>query len=301
MGNIHSSISFFEEQPNYNLLESFHLDENSEIFGSPLYNSNINNSFELNEQSRTEGLYQENIIVNNSSINLSNDMNRRTKRSSNEYNSELNKIENKSKNLGRKRKNQPIKEGQEENNSVSHDRLSDDNIMRKIKTNNMEFKIFNKLNNSLKNKENEFYRIHKDVSENLQKEFNEKLMNTKIRDLFYKIKISKKYRTPIDPLSNRKLIDKIEKEKKEIETMKILDMTYYQIIEKVIKEELDDFVDKILEKEREMNGKDNIETFISSLKRLLLGYKNWFENKKGRNRKPKKEKESIYIEKGEEL
>ena len=176
--------------------------------------------------------------------------------------------------------------GKKRNNS-GHNKYSKDNTIQKIKTNIMEYKIINRLNRSLKNKGCKFYRLHKALSENLKKSFNQKLLETTIRDLFYYINISDKCRTSIKPLSNRNLIDTIEAEQVETETLKILNMTYHDIINKVREEELDDFLNYI--KSREKQNEDNDE-YMKSLKELLNNFKKWFDDKEGRKSKKKKEK-----------
>ena len=203
------------------------------------------------------------------------------------------KNEKTEKKLGKKRKKSRTKKT---NNSKKHNKYSKDNMIQKIKTNIMEYKIFNRLNESLKNKRYIFYRLHKALNENLKKSFNQKLLNTKIRKLFYYINISDKYGTSINPLSNRELIDKIEKEQVETETLKILNMKYHDIINKVKEEEeLDDFLNYIKSREKNMNN-DNDE-YMKSLRELLDNFEKWFDEKKGRNTK-KKEKEEGKEEKG---
>ena len=197
--------------------------------------------------------------------------------------------------MGRKKKNP---EKASSSNLKIHDKNAEDNMIRKLKTNIMEYKIFNRLNESLNDKTCEFYRLHSDISENLKKDFNEDLMKTKIRDLFYDVNISEKYRSDIDPFSNRMLIDKIEREQKEIETLRILNMTYYEMIIKVREEELESFLANIKNKETQMNDNQNIDEYMNSLKDLLNKYKEWFAKKKSRNRekKEKSNKKTFYID-----
>ena len=198
------------------------------------------------------------------------------------------KNEKTEKKLGKKREESST---EKTDNSKKHNKYSKDNTIQKIKTNIMEYKIYSRLNNSLKNNEKykryKFYRLHKALNENLKKSFNQKLLNTTIRDLFYYINISDKCRTSIKPLSNRNLIDTIEEEQVETETLKILNMTYHDIINKVREEELDDFLNYIKSREKNMNN-DNDE-YMKSLGELLNNFEKWFDEKKGRNTK-KKEK-----------
>ena len=228
-----------------------------------------------------------------------------TRQTPNVKHSEDDKNNEKKQNLGRKRK--------------KHDKYCEDNMMQKIKTNIMEYKIFNRLNGSLKNKEYQFYRLHKALSENLKKSFNQKLLKTTIRDLFYYINISDKYWIPIDRSSNRNLINLIEdeeekgKKNEETETKKILNMKYHDIIKQVREGELDDFLNYIKNKEENMkkntSGKnkdenmkkntsdknkdenmnnDNNEKYMESLRELINNFEDWFNKKKGRQRKKEK-------------
>ena len=199
--------------------------------------------------------------------------------------------------MGRKRKNQGTIETIKTDNSKAHDRNSEDNKMRKLKTNIMEKEIFNKLNESLNDKTLKFYRLHSDINQNLSKKFNEDLMKTKNKKLFSNVSISEKYRTEIDPLSNQKLVKKIVKERKEKKTLKILNMTYYQVIQKIRKEKMNAFLENIKNKEIKMKNIDNIDEYMDSLKNLLINFKKWFKEKKSRKREKKKKskKKPFYI------
>ena len=118
------------------------------------------------------------------------EQNRTTRQTPSVKNSEDDKNKEKKKKLKRKRKNSSTKKT---DSYKKHNKNSKDNMMQKLKTNIMEYKIFNRLNGSLKNKEYKFYRLHKALNENLKKKFNQKLLKTTIRELFYHIKISDKY------------------------------------------------------------------------------------------------------------
>ena len=261
-------------------------------------NFNESNLNEILTQKNLEELDQ--VMTFSQEIYFNQEQNKTTSQSSRVKNPEDDNKNKKVKLRGRKRKSSFNKKTDD---SKVHNRNAKDNTVRKIKTNIMEYKIINRLNRSLKNKGCKFYRLHKALSENLKKSFNQKLLETTIRDLFYYINISDKYRTPIDPLSNRELIDKIEREQEETETLNILNMTYHDIIDKVRKkEELDDFLNYIKSREKknednkfgknkEMNGvNDNNDKYMKTLRELLDNFEIWFNDKKGRNTK-KKEKE----------
>ena len=193
--------------------------------------------------------------------------------------------------LGRKRKKNILL------NYQGHNKNSEDNMMRKIKTNLMEY-ILNLLNNSLKNKEYKFYRIDKNLMECLKRDFNLKLLNRTIEDIFYNEITSKKYRTPIDAHINREVIDKILLEGGEKDTIKILKMTFKDIITEIRTNQLK-YVEffKIIEIKENKNGEnDNIKDYIDSLKNLFSKYEIWFENKKGRNRNKKSISKKFIVE-----
>ena len=255
-------------------------------------NFNESNLNEILTQKNLEELDQ--VMTFSQEIYFNQEQNKTASQSSRVKNPEDDNKNKKVKLRGRKRKSSFNKKTDD---SKVHNRNAKDNTVRKIKTNIMEYKIINRLNRSLKNKGCKFYRLHKALSENLKKSFNQKLLETTIRDLFYYINISDKYRTPIDPLSNRKLIDKIEAEQVETETLKILNMTYHDIINEVREEELDDFLTYIKIKEEKMkNG--NIDEYMKSLRELLIDYEEWFDKKIGRGPKneEKEEKKTIYID-----
>ena len=93
----------------------------------------------------------------------------------------------------------------------------------------MEF-ILNFLNYSLKNKEYKFYRINKKIMECLKKDFNLKLLNQTIKDIFYNEITSKKYRTKIDEHINQLVINLIMAENDEVDTITILNLKFKDII-----------------------------------------------------------------------
>ena len=53
---------------------------------------------------------------------------------------------------------------------------------------------------------------------------------------------------------------------------------------------MDNFLDKIVKKEKKMKKKSNIELYIKLLKDLIFRFKEWFEQKKPRNRNKNKNK-----------
>ena len=170
---------------------------------------------------------------------------------------------------------------------ISHDKHCHDNMMRKIKTNIMDY-LLNKLNDSLIDKEYKFHRIDKYLNECIKKDYNINLLKRTVFDIFYNSKTSKKYKSTVDDYFNRYLIQKILQEKKEINTINLLNKQFIDIINEIRKEEqnMNYFINKIKKKENKLKGA-NKEEYICSLKNLLIGYENWFIDKKGRNRMKK--------------
>lgn len=177
------------------------------------------------------------------------------------------------------------KRGRKNNNpekkkKVEHDKYSQDNMMRKIKTNLLDY-IVNYLNESLEDKTFKFYKISSDISENLKKDFNIALMKRTLYDIFKKTKLSNKYRKKKHNNFNSSLIDKIYKEKTEIKTIEILEKKYIEIINEIKENNLKEFMEKIEEKEK-IDEAENFGIYIKSLEELFKDYENWFESKRGR-------------------
>ena len=213
-----------------------------------------------------------------------------------------NKIEEKKKKMmGRKRK--------DEKEIRNHNKNSKDNMMRKIKT--FLFNACNNLlNNSLKDKDLKFLNLDNEIITNLKKDDNIKLLNTTIRNLYENSSISKKYDS-YNSDNNKIIIEKIYKEKEEIETIEILNLTFLELLKifrrnisnisielkekieninilntdeykNIIKKFFEDI--KIQESKKNENEK-NITDYINNIKKLIINYEFWFFEKKGRDRK----------------
>ena len=189
------------------------------------------------------------------------------------------------KKLGRKKvkknENDEKDEEQEKENDIGHDKFSEDNIMRKIKTNIIDYTI-NKLNDSLIDKNYQFLKIDKKISEDLKRDMNVNLLERTILDIFNKEQIRSKYKRI--NYDNKILIKNILEKNEEKKTIEILNKTYFDMIIEIREQNLDYFLNKIIKKEKNMKKKSNIEQYIHLLKDLLFRYKDWFKNKKGRNR-----------------
>ena len=201
----------------------------------------------------------------------------------NEINFEQNDIEPKSflgkkKNRGRKKKEEKALD------DSGHGKNSEDNIMRKIKTHLMD-QIVIILNNSLNDKTNPFYKIDKEINENLKKDFNMQLMEKTIAKIFSETPISSKYKKNFDSLYNQKKIQKIFDENIEYNTIDLLQKKFIDMLKFIRENNLNEFLNSIKKKERK---NPNVEEYLNSIQELFFNYENWFDVKKGRNREKNK-------------
>jgi hypothetical protein len=221
----------------------------------------------------------ENISTNlaNAKTKVTSILSKKTKRPNDET-TENGKTYEKKTNCGRKSK--------ESNEKGSHDKFSDDNIMRKIKSNLLNYG-HKRLNNSFENKKLYFLKLSSEINENLKKDYNEKLMKTILKELYETSPISTKYRKQkIDNFDhNKQLIEKIYKEQEEIEVINRLNITYLDLLDEFKIFYLENFLNEIREEEKDKMPEEKIEIYIEKIKKLCLNYESWFLNKNGRNRK----------------
>ena len=139
----------------------------------------------------------------------------------------------------------------------------------------------------------------------ISKQNNERLFNMKINDILCEQPISTKYST-LDRFENKKIIDKIYKEKKEIKVIKILELTFEELLiiyRRTLNnpedmEKLEKIKNKIqgLDLSEENKYKDfgfliehlknnYDDEYIEIVKRTCIRYKNWFIEKQSRKNK----------------
>ena len=166
----------------------------------------------------------------------------------------------------------------------NHTKFTDDNMMRKIKCHFFNH-INNSLNNSLTDKKLVFLKLDNLINENLKRDYNMELMNKTIKDIYLNSKISNKYKNRKND-SNKELVERIYSENKETDTIKILEKQYIELFTELMENNIDKFCNEILNKE-EKNGLPHEQTsfFFDKMKRLCNNYKDWFEMKRGRERK----------------
>ena len=178
-------------------------------------------------------------------------------------------------NLGRKRRS--------DEREAYHTKYRSDNMMRKIKTYFMNF-VHNYLNESLTFSHKTFLKINKKVSENLRKDFNMSLMQMTIKDIYEQHSINEKYSDYKKGRNiNQALIKEIFEKNKDIETIKILNSKYIDLIIVLRTKFLDKFSSELIEKEIKLGeNKDDALMYVNELKDLLINYEEWFEKKSGR-------------------
>jgi len=180
-------------------------------------------------------------------------------------------------NLGRKRRS--------DEREAYHTKYRSDNMMRKIKTYFMNF-VHNYLNESLTFSHKTFLKINKKVSENLRKDFNMSLMQMTIKEIYEQHSINEKYSDYKKGRNiNQALIKEIFEKNKDIETIKILNSKYIDLIIVLRTKFLDKFSSELIEKEIKLGeNKDDALMYVNELKDLLINYEEWFEKKAGRSK-----------------
>lgn len=188
-------------------------------------------------------------------------------------------------NYGRKKKNS--------NEKGTHNQLSEDNVMRKIKSNYLKYS-HKRINESFNDKNLQFLKLDSEINENLKKEYNEKLMVTKYKELYQTSLISSKYRKQkdINCNLNKNIIEKIyseeNEEKKENKVIKLMESTYLEVFEDFRTLHLKTFLDEIkMVLIRNNENEDYIQKYLEKMENLCMNYENWFHKKNGRNRKKK--------------
>lgn len=195
-------------------------------------------------------------------------------------------------------------------NPGKHDKFCSDNIMRKIKTNLFEV-LLTFINASLKEKSIECFEknIKKTISitpflvkpeqeiiRNINIKPNLELLDSKL-EIIFSNKISKKIKN-FGPDKNKKTIEEIYKDKRQKKTINILNMTLSQCMEQIngiVKYKELEGLDKEFQKSIENLAKKESPEYINKFKDLVYSYREYFENKK-----PRQKKNNVEIKKDED-
>lgn len=280
-------------------------------------NSSINNIFnsnEINSYSPSIENIQKIFITPNEDndtiekmLNILSPKLKSTVESKNESKSKTNYTNNKKIKCGRK----TLENTKTEN---IHDKFKGDNIIRKIKVHIIQEKIISIINTSLKSKKKGKKKLlklfQKDLT-SLKKDKNLELMNTTLKDIYTKNKIGEKY---LDNKGkyNEKLINEIYSNDEYIELQKLLNLTFIEFYNiythKLTKKDLDEnliqkmknisffnsnnfqgievYINNLKEKNKKKGmSDDENDVYINTFKQYCRTYKEWFENKVGRNEK----------------
>ena len=268
-----------------------------------LYNENdIDNSFLNKKTKRDEDIKYENKISNKNDYNnifiIENKLS---------VKKELNNIKNKKLKNEEKKKNKLNNLGRKKQDSGEigqHNKNCKDNIMNKIKTNFFNDYIRDIIKKNSLKKDIDLKKLRtKEFIADLTKQTNERLFNMKIKDILCEQPISTKYST-FDTFENKLIIEKIYEENKEINVIKILELTFEELLiiyrsklkDPKDMEKLEEIKGKIegidlLSNENKYNDfaylinkleKNHEEEYIEKIKILCLGYENWFNERIGR-------------------
>ena len=205
------------------------------------------------------------------------------------------------------------KRGRKSNNEdgrVGHNRMSPDNIIKKVKAELFKYMtsfLNNIINNpNLKNNENEIYKLDYRFINQLNREIDLKYLNMPLKDLF-SLDVSPKYRK-LPPNANEKKIEKIVNENQDETIQFVLNMTFRDWLDifsykKKVKELLyeynvydyyDDICSRIennlvcVEDLFNKIATNDNKYYFSNFTFYLYNYEIWFFNKKGRKSKKNK-------------
>ena len=221
-----------------------------------------------------------NEVINNNPIfnNINNNENKEKEKKVNiEINIEIKpEVKNKATKRGRHKK------GKSSDRDAKHNKFKADNIIRKIKTKIFQY-IFKLLNNSLKHTNRRFLPLNKKLHDNLKRDLNLKLLESKIYEIYENSELNNrqiKYGNP-----NKKLIHKIFEEKIETKAITILNMTLNEMLNYIRKNDYYNFLKEIRDKEEKNNenSKEYINEYMNKVSNWLNGYEEWFLYKCGRD------------------
>jgi len=294
--NIDNEISSNQEQPGI-AFDSKYILNHTFTEDISIINKNIEPKYDIDEK---ENLLDKNFhsLITNNKINealpFMNIYSPKYNINNKEKNDKPFKIVKINKKIGRIKKNSII--------MGKHNRLSEDNIIRKIKARfheklrlyiNNEYDKFVKKNNpNTKNKMNWLKKINPKISRKIKKEENLKWFNSKINEIL-STNISTRYFSR-SPDSNKKKIDRIISLNKANKIIEILNSSIELIFDKYINNEkiegfktLDDDINE-LRIQMKKSGQESIEEYLDKYKYIAKNMKRIFILKNSRNITSKK-------------
>jgi hypothetical protein len=275
----------------------------------PFYELNEGHPININEFLKSNNLSEKNESKNNNIEYLKDNLDYKLKLQKKENEEELKgedrKESTKKSSFNSEEKKSPFgritHKEKKEGKAGKHTKDSDDNKIRKIKSFFWK-SLYNYLNECLKDGE-ELLKLDIMICKDLKKDFNEKLFNQTLKDLFMNTDISDKYRHK-DQKGNEILIKKIYSENEETDVINILNLTYVEAFDwfrnkvkygheidptnrKKVEgfQDIEAFIYKIYDQEKEKGeSEENIISYIHDIIDLCINFEKWFSNKIGRNR-----------------
>ena len=276
-----------------------------DLFG---YKENENTNTSTNKFKTIDSLDTDNDIVRPSLLQIKRNRDNDIENTNNEINEEVEVndviIENNQQNSNKEIKSNKNKE---------HTKNTKDNIIYKLKGNFINKFVIDSVNQNLINKKDKLKKLRcKKFIADLKLEKNIALFKMKMSDILCQQKISSKF-SKFDEYENKKIIEKIYEEKKEIKVIKILELTFEELFiifrrklndpNDIIKlEEIKDKIEGLDLLEENNKYKDieylikkfykknyeDIDDYIKNVKEQCLNYKKWFCEKRGRASRKKK-------------
>ncbi len=286
--------------------------ENNDIFEKTLYDlfgyKNENTNTSKNEFNFDDSLDTDNDIVRPSLLQRKRNRDNDIENTNNEINEEVEVndviIENNQQNSNEETKS---------NKNKKHTKNTKDNIIYKLKGNFINQYAIDLVNQNLINKKDKLKKLRcKKFIADLKLEKNIALFKMTMSDILCQQKISSKF-SKFDEYENKKIIEKIYEEKKEIKVIKILDLTFEELFiifrrklndpNDIIKlEEIKDKIEGLdlleennkyqdieyLIKKFYKKNYEDIDDYIKKVKEQCLNYENWFGKKRGRASRKKR-------------
>ena len=159
---------------------------------------------------------------------------------------------------------------------AKHSKISPDNIIKRIKTYFLDY-IHDKLE---KNTDEILYKPTSNINENLGRNYNIKLMNQTIREMYEQNPASKKYNSSVNDKKNI-YIKKIFDDNKDSKAIEIFNTKYIDFLQRA---EAKDYIYKEIKEE----DKESNESYMLKVKEHLEHFEEWFTKKKKRIGKLKK-------------
>ena len=182
-------------------------------------------------------------------------------------------------------KKRPGRKLENEQTPKIHTKNDEDNIIKKIKTHCMIY-ANNQLNNRHRFTCKKFFKLTPKINENLKKDYNIRLMNMTIREIYEENVPCKNY-GPSAKKIYYDLIQEIYDKNEKKETIEILNTKFIDFLNRLDTKEY--ICNEIKKKQQKSNNKINdIISYMNKVKELLEHFEEWFTKKHDRKKNSKK-------------